>query len=56
MAIQHGFGPLWFVAGAGTGKTRVITERIKRLIQEENIKPKEILALTFTEKLQPNGK
>jgi DNA helicase II / ATP-dependent DNA helicase PcrA len=49
-AINHTCGPLLVVAGAGTGKTRVITERIKHLIQDENIKPQEILALTFTEK------
>ncbi len=49
-AITHEKGPLLVVAGAGTGKTRVITERIKSLIMEHDIKPKEILALTFTEK------
>ncbi len=49
-AIKHTSGPLLVVAGAGTGKTRVITERIKYLIEEENIKPNEVLALTFTEK------
>ena len=48
--INHKNGHLLVVAGAGTGKTRVITERIKKLIEEEGIKPKEILALTFTEK------
>lgn len=49
-AITHEKGPLLVVAGAGTGKTRVITERVRHLIQEKNIKPHEILALTFTEK------
>ena len=49
-AIKHTSGPLLVVAGAGTGKTRVITERIKYLIEEKNVKPNEILALTFTEK------
>lgn len=49
-AIKHNYGSLIVVAGAGTGKTRVITERIKYLIQEKDIKPKEILALTFTDK------
>ncbi len=49
-AVEHKFGPLLVVAGAGTGKTRVITERIKHLINTENLSPKEILALTFTDK------
>lgn len=49
-AINHGAGPLLIIAGAGTGKTTVITERIKHLIVEQNVKPDEILALTFTEK------
>ena len=48
--VDHGEGPLLVVAGAGTGKTRVITERIKRLVSEEEVLPHEILALTFTEK------
>ena len=49
-AVEHSTGPILVVAGAGTGKTRVITERIKHLIQEKNSDPQEILALTFTEK------
>ncbi len=49
-AVVHGDGPLLIIAGAGTGKTTVITERIKRLILKKNIHPGEILALTFTEK------
>ncbi|MCL6096183.1 MAG: ATP-dependent helicase [Patescibacteria group bacterium] len=49
-AIKHGIGPLLIIAGAGTGKTTVITERIKYLILEKNVNPSEILALTFTEK------
>ena len=49
-AIIHGDGPLLIIAGAGTGKTTVITERIKYLILKKNIPPSEILALTFTEK------
>ncbi len=49
-AIQHKTGPLLVVAGAGTGKTRVITERIAWLIENNLAKPEEILALTFTEK------
>ncbi len=49
-AIEHGNGPLMIIAGAGTGKTTVITERIKYLILLGKAKPQEILALTFTEK------
>src|SRR3989338_6842362 len=53
-AVKHnpptGGGPLLIIAGAGTGKTTVITERIKFLIQKDFAKPSEILALTFTEK------
>jgi DNA helicase-2/ATP-dependent DNA helicase PcrA len=49
-AIKHGQGPLIIIAGAGTGKTMVITERIKWLINQELAKPSEILALTFTDK------
>lgn len=49
-AVTHESGPILVVAGAGTGKTRVITERIKHLIQSKNVDPQEILALTFTEK------
>lgn len=49
-AIKFGDGPLLIIAGAGTGKTTVITERIKHLIFSKKAKPEEILALTFTEK------
>ena len=49
-AVQHGEGPLMIIAGAGTGKTTVVTERVKYLITKELAKPQEILALTFTEK------
>lgn len=49
-AVEHGVGPLLIVAGAGTGKTTVITERIRYLIEEKKVKPSNILALTFTEK------
>lgn len=49
-AITHGEGPLLIIAGAGTGKTTVITKRIEHLITEKNISPSHILALTFTEK------
>jgi len=49
-AVKHGEGPLLIIAGAGTGKTTVITERIKWLVSSEKAKPAEILALTFTDK------
>lgn len=49
-AIEFKNGPLLIIAGAGTGKTTVITERIKHLIIKENLEPDRILALTFTEK------
>ncbi len=49
-AIKHAKGPLLIIAGAGTGKTTVVTERIKYLILGKHAKPSEILALTFTEK------
>jgi len=50
LAVRHKSGPLLIIAGAGTGKTTVITERIKYLIEKDLAKPSEILALTFTEK------
>jgi DNA helicase-2/ATP-dependent DNA helicase PcrA len=49
-AVTHGEGPLLVVAGAGTGKTQVITRRIAWLVATRRAKPSEILALTFTEK------
>ncbi len=49
-AIKHGNGPLLIIAGAGTGKTTVITERIKHLIVDKKIDPPRVLGLTFTEK------
>jgi len=49
-AVEFGEGPLMIIAGAGTGKTTVVTERIKYLIAKGLAKPQEILALTFTEK------
>ena len=49
-AVNHEDGPLLIIAGAGTGKTKVITSRILRLIKSGKAKPQEILALTFTDK------
>ena len=49
-AVLHGEGPLLIIAGAGTGKTTVLTRRIAHLIATKRARPEEILALTFTEK------
>lgn len=49
-AVTHTSGPLLIIAGAGTGKTNVITKRIAWLISQKFAKPEEILALTFTDK------
>jgi DNA helicase II / ATP-dependent DNA helicase PcrA len=49
-AVAHEAGPLLIVAGAGTGKTTVITRRIAWLISRRLARPEEILALTFTDK------
>lgn len=49
-AVMHENGPLLIVAGAGTGKTTVITRRIAYLILEKKVRPDRILAMTFTEK------
>jgi DNA helicase-2/ATP-dependent DNA helicase PcrA len=49
-AVIHKDGPLLIIAGAGTGKTLVITKRIAHIISKKWAKPSEILALTFTEK------
>src|SRR5438105_11195213 len=47
-AIEHVQGPMLVVAGAGTGKTTVVTRRIAHLIREGHASPNEILALTYT--------
>jgi len=49
-AVLHGDGPLLIVAGAGTGKTTVLTRRIAHLIASKRARPEQILALTFTDK------
>ena len=49
-AIEHVHGPMVVIAGAGTGKTMVLVERVARLIAQSEARPEEILAVTYTDK------
>ena len=49
-AVMHRDGPLLIVAGAGSGKTKVLTARIANIIQKKKAFPNQILAVTFTNK------
>lgn len=50
LAVRHADGPMLVLAGPGSGKTKVLTERIRFLIEERHIPPDEILVITFSKK------
>ena len=50
LAVEHGNGPLMIIAGAGTGKTKVLTCRFAHLIEKKLVKANQIMAVTFTRK------